>query len=65
MLKGNRDVNDTSGGIPAKTEWNFLYDLAKNKEGFLEKEAIRGLYDGSLFEYFEKQHSASAQAQLP
>jgi len=65
MLKGNRDVNDTFGGIAAKTEWNFLYDLAKNKEGFLEKEAIRGLYDGSLFEYFEKQHSASAQAQLP
>lgn len=63
MLKGNRDANDVSGWIAAKVEWSFLYKLAQNKEGFLEKEAIRGLYDGSLFEYFENQHSASAQAQ--
>jgi len=64
MLKGNRDVNDISGWIAARMEWSFLYKLAMSKEGFLEKDGIRGLYDGSLFEYFEKQHSASAQAQL-
>jgi len=61
MLKGNRDVNNIFGRIAAKAEWSFLYKLAKNKEGFLEKETIRGLYDGSLFEYFENQNRASAQ----
>lgn len=55
MLKGNRNMNDFFGWLAAQGEWTFLYKLAKNKEGFIEKEALRGLYDGSLFEYFEKQ----------
>jgi len=58
MLKANRNVNDVFGWVAARSEWSFLYTLAKNKEGLVEKEALRGLYDGSLFEYFEKQNAA-------
>lgn len=58
MLMANRNVNDVFGWGAAKSEWMFLYNLAKNKEGLLEKEALRALYDGSLFEYFEKQHAS-------
>jgi len=58
MLKANRNVNDLFGWVAARAEWSFLYNLAKNKEGFLEKEAMRALYDGSLFEYFEKQYAS-------
>ncbi|GLJ13878.1 hypothetical protein SUGI_0221740 [Cryptomeria japonica] len=58
MLKGNRNMNDLFGWLAAHGEWSFLYKLAKNKEGFIEKEALRGMYDGSLFEYFEKQNAS-------
>ncbi|KAH9314104.1 hypothetical protein KI387_022731, partial [Taxus chinensis] len=62
MLKGNRNMNDFFGWMASRGEWSFLYTLAKNKDGFIEKEALRGLYDGSLFEYFEKQNADSRKA---
>lgn len=58
MLKANRNLNDTFGWSAAQIEWVSLYVIAKNKDGLLEKETIRRVYDGSLFEALAKQHSS-------
>lgn len=58
MLKANRNLNDIFGWLAAQIEWLPLYVIAKNKDGLLEKETIRRLYDGSLFEALAKQHSS-------
>lgn len=39
----------------SKTEWKFLYYLARDKKGFLHKDTMRAVYDGSLFEQLEKE----------
>eukprot|EP01018_Ginkgo_biloba_P027754 Gb_07562 [translate_table: standard] len=62
MTKANRNANDPFGWIAGRFEWRLLYNLAKDKNGFLEKEAIRGVYDGSLFEFCEKQHASRMRA---
>jgi hypothetical protein len=43
--------------IGSSVEWNVLYKLAKDKNGLLQKETIRGVYDGSLFEVLKKEHT--------
>lgn len=40
-------------------EWLVLFTLAKDKNGLLSKDTVRAVYDGSLFERMEKEHSSS------
>ncbi|MED6113251.1 putative peroxygenase 5, partial [Stylosanthes scabra] len=58
MLNANREPKDLKGRIGAFVEWNLFYKLAKDKNGLLEKETIRGIYDGSVFEILKKKHSS-------
>ncbi|KAK4264072.1 hypothetical protein QN277_029411 [Acacia crassicarpa] len=57
MMKANREPKDYKGWVAGYTEWKILYDLCKDKDGLLHKETIRSVYDGSLFQRMEKQHS--------
>ncbi|KAK7273890.1 hypothetical protein RIF29_14956 [Crotalaria pallida] len=57
MLKANRVPKDYKGWLASYTEWKILYVLAKDKDGLLQKETVRAVYDGSLFERMEKEHT--------
>ncbi|KAK1413713.1 hypothetical protein QVD17_35491 [Tagetes erecta] len=50
FVKGNREPKDYGGWIGGLSEWKILYYLAKDKDGFLKKDTIKAVYDGSLFE---------------
>ncbi|EOA36672.1 hypothetical protein CARUB_v10012010mg, partial [Capsella rubella] len=60
LLKTNREPRDFEGWISAFSEWKILHNLAKDKNGLLTKDAVRGVYDGSLFLQLEKQKSSSS-----
>ncbi|KNA13585.1 hypothetical protein SOVF_115300 [Spinacia oleracea] len=53
MLKANREPKDFGGWVGAFSEWKILFYLCKDKNGLLQKDTIRGVYDGSLFEKME------------
>ncbi|XP_051202390.1 probable peroxygenase 5 [Lolium perenne] len=55
MLQENREPNDIRGRVGGYTEWKLLYSLCKDKQGFLHKETVRAVYDGSLFEKMERE----------
>ena len=48
-----------SNRILNKFEWGTVYIIAKDEEGYLSKEAMRGLFDGSLFENLAKKNAAN------
>ncbi|KAM6589188.1 hypothetical protein CsatA_011793 [Cannabis sativa] len=59
LLRANRTGSFLNGWVGAMAEWLVLYNLAKDKRGLLTKDTIRDVYDGSLFERLEKEHSSS------
>ncbi|KAJ4961328.1 hypothetical protein NE237_021238 [Protea cynaroides] len=59
LLKDNRIPKDFKGWLGAWTEWKALYLLCSDKDGFLQKDTIRGVYDGSLFEKMEKERAST------
>uniref|UniRef100_A0A453RA61 Uncharacterized protein n=1 Tax=Aegilops tauschii subsp. strangulata TaxID=200361 RepID=A0A453RA61_AEGTS len=38
-------------------EWGLTYKLASDKDGFLHKDSVRGIYDGSVFVKLEEKRS--------
>ncbi|XP_072055454.1 probable peroxygenase 5 isoform X2 [Arachis hypogaea] len=58
MIKANRQPKDLKGRIGSFVEWHLLYKIGKDKDGLLQKETIRGVYDGSVFEILKKEHSS-------
>jgi len=59
MLQGNRNTYDFPGWLAAAGEWLLLYSLAKDKDGLLQRETVRGLFDGSLFERLQDNKKSS------
>ncbi|XP_039803683.1 peroxygenase-like [Panicum virgatum] len=59
MLKGNRNAYDFPGWIGAAGEWFLLYSVAKDKDGLLQRETVRGAFDGSLFERLQDYKKSS------
>ena len=47
-------MHDRTGAF---AEWKILYSLCKDKDGFLHKETVRAVYDGSLFLKLEKERN--------
>ncbi|WVZ56045.1 hypothetical protein U9M48_006631 [Paspalum notatum var. saurae] len=60
MLKGNRNMYDFIGWIAAAGEWILLYSVAKDKDGLLQRETVRGAFDGSLFERLQEDNKKSS-----
>ncbi|KAK4779801.1 hypothetical protein SAY87_015907 [Trapa incisa] len=61
MMKANRDPKDYGGWLAGYTEWKILYLLCKDKSGLLQRDTIRAVYDGSLFQLMEQRCAAAAR----
>ncbi|KAI3511474.1 hypothetical protein L1887_18628 [Cichorium endivia] len=61
MTRGNHVTLDVFGWIVTKVEWWLAYSLAKDDEGYLSKEAMRGILDGSLFHKIAKRNASKGK----
>lgn len=59
LTSANKNAVDPFGWTAEKLEWGITYLLLKDQGGFVTKEQIRGMYDGSLFETIAKQREQS------
>eukprot|EP00249_Psilotum_nudum_P013912 c24581_g1_i1 orf=146-850(+) len=58
MTEAQRNAFDPFGWVASKLEWGFTYWLVKDEKGYAPKEAIRSVFDGSLFYYLQKRNEA-------
>ncbi|KAK3128874.1 hypothetical protein QOZ80_6BG0467560 [Eleusine coracana subsp. coracana] len=54
MLTKNRDIFRPLSWAAAETEWKLIYHVGRDGLGFLHRETIRGIYDGSIFPILAK-----------
>lgn len=59
LTSANKNAVDPFGWTAEKLEWGITYLLLKDQGGYVTKEQIRGMYDGSLFETIAKQREQS------
>lgn len=59
LTRANKNAVDPFGWTAEKLEWSITYLLLKDQGGYVSREQIRGMYDGSLFESIEKQREQS------
>lgn len=59
MLESNRNMYDFLGWGAANFEWKLLYEVGKDKEGLLQREIVRGAFDGSFFERLQDSKKSS------
>lgn len=64
MTESLRDAYDLFGWTANKLEWAITFLLLKDDKGFVSKESIRGVYDGSVFYYVEKKRSAQKMSKF-
>ncbi|KFK41485.1 hypothetical protein AALP_AA2G136700 [Arabis alpina] len=58
LLNAKKEPNDRIGALSAYFEWKLLQHLCQDKNGLLQKDTVRGVYDGTLFEQMEKQNDS-------
>jgi len=49
IILGLAQITTTTHRLAAKSEWEMLYKVAKDKDGRLPKDTVRAVYDGTLF----------------
>uniref|UniRef100_A0A804LQL5 Peroxygenase 4 n=3 Tax=Zea mays TaxID=4577 RepID=A0A804LQL5_MAIZE len=49
MLVANRDFLRPLSWPEAETEWQLIHMLGKDRHGYLHKDTLRGVYDGTVF----------------
>jgi peroxygenase len=59
LTSANKNAVDPFGWTAEKLEWGITYLLLKDQGGFVSREQVRGMYDGSLFATIEKQRQQS------
>uniref|UniRef100_A0A0D9WNY0 EF-hand domain-containing protein n=1 Tax=Leersia perrieri TaxID=77586 RepID=A0A0D9WNY0_9ORYZ len=59
LILANRDPNDPQSWVAPIKEWGLIYDLAHDKNGYLSKDSVRGIYDGNVFVKLEEERKST------